>query len=227
MPSLRGHLIRLRKEDTVHDVLQRLVERYPELGMCVGDVERAFGLLCTSYRMGGKTLICGNGGSAADAEHIMAELMKGMLLQRPIPDTHRERLMAAFPENGRYLSDNLQGSLPAISLCSQNALLTAYANDVVGDMAFAQQVYGYGREGDTLLALSTSGNSPNVIHALQVARTLGLSTIGITGATGGGMSPFCDVCIRVPCRDTVDVQERHLPIYHALCIMLEREFFGT
>ena len=182
--------------------------------------------LTESLAGGGTIIFCGNGGSAADSEHIAAELLKGMVAQRPLPDAERQRFLAAFPEDGSYLADNLQGALPAISLASHTSLLTAYANDIAADMAFAQQVYAYGRAGDALLALSTSGGSPNVLHALRVARALGLRTVGLTGAAGGAMLDLCDACVRVPCRDTADVQERHLPIYHVLCVMLEREFFG-
>lgn len=205
--------------------LERLVDRYPELASCVGDVEQAYETMRESYRRGGKALICGNGGSAADAEHIAAELMKGMLKPRPLPVEMRAQLLAVSPERGGYLAQHLQGGLPAISLVSHTSLLTAYANDVAADMAFAQQVYVYGAAGDVVLALSTSGNSANILHGLEVARALDVRTIGITGETGGQLTPLCDVCIRVPCADTVAVQERHLPIYHALCIMLEEEFF--
>lgn len=210
----------------MHPVLGRLVSRFPELGACAGEVEQAFQLLCASYKGGGKLLVCGNGGSAADAEHITAELMKGMVSKRTLSGRERDTLLDAFPEQGAYLADHLQGALPAISLVSHTSLLTAYANDVAADMAFAQQVWGYGREGDALLALSTSGNSPNVLHALRVASVRGLGTVGITGCGGGMMAGLCDVCVQVPCEATVDVQEWHLPVYHALCVMLEREFFG-
>ena len=214
-----------KRSEHVGATLGRLVDRYPELASCVGDVERAYEMMRESYRHGGKTLICGNGGSAADAEHIAAELLKGMQKPRPLPAEVRARLLAASPEQGEYLAENLQGGLPAISLVSHTSLLTAYANDVAADMAFAQQVYAYGAAGDVLLALSTSGTSANIVHALNVARALDVRTIGLTGKTGGAMATLCDVCIRVPCADTVEVQERHLPIYHALCIMLEEEFF--
>lgn len=210
----------------MHGALERLIEKYPELVVCTPDIERAYATWSASYREGCKTLICGNGGSASDSEHIAAELMKGMIAKRPLPASERARLLAIFPEEGDHLVDHLQGALPAISLVSHTALLTAYSNDVAADMAFAQQVYAYGREGDVLLALSTSGTSPNILHALRIARAQGLRTIGLSGGTGGEMGSLCDVLICVPCSDTVDVQERHLPIYHALCIMLEQEFFG-
>lgn len=210
----------------MHLSLARLTEKHPELRSCVSDVEQAYEMLRRAFASGGKLLICGNGGSAADSEHIAAELMKGMVSKRPLPDAEREQLVSLFPEHGGYLADNLQGALPALSLSSHTSLLTAYANDVAADMAFAQQVYGLGGAGDVLLAISTSGNSPNILHALRVARTRNVRTIGLTGASGGTMADLCEVCIRVPHEDTVDVQERHLPIYHVLCMGLEAEFFG-
>jgi D-sedoheptulose 7-phosphate isomerase len=153
--------------------------------------------------------------------------MKGYLLPRPVPDEVREELVNLFPEEGSYLADHLQGALPTLSLVSQMALITAYANDVAADMIFAQQVYGYGQPGDTLIGISTSGNSRNVLHALRVARARGLQSIGITGKSGGEMARLCDVALRVPREQTTDIQERHLAIYHALCAMLEEEFFRS
>jgi D-sedoheptulose 7-phosphate isomerase len=206
--------------------LDALIARHPDLAPCQADIAHAFQLLAASFRGGGKLLVCGNGGSAADSEHIVGELMKGFTLRRPVPDEVRARLRAVSPENGAYLADRLQGALPAISLVSQTALLSAIANDTAADMAYAQQVYGYGAAGDTVLGISVSGNARNVIHALQVGRALGLRTIGLTGRAGGALPPLCDVAIRVPSDIIADVQERHLPIYHALCLMLEQEFFG-
>lgn len=208
-----------------HTALQAMVEKYPELNPCTRDVQSAFSILENTYRTGGKVLICGNGGSASDSEHIAGELMKGFMSKRPVPKSVRQRLLHDFPEQGTYLADHLQGALPAISLVSHTSLLTAYANDVAADMVFAQQVYGYGVKGDVLIGLSTSGNSENVIHAFRVARTLGLCTIALTGRGGGAMKPLCDVTIRVPWDSTPDIQERHLPIYHTLCVMLEEAFF--
>jgi D-sedoheptulose 7-phosphate isomerase len=210
----------------MNESLIKLTKKYPELETCVGEIQAAFEVLRESYRSGGKLLICGNGGSAADSEHIVGELMKGFMSKRPVPDAFREKLLQAAPEDGAYIADRLQGALPAISLVSHTALITAYANDVAADLIFAQQVYGYGKPQDVLLGLSTSGNSRNVLLAVKTARAMGLKTIGMTGRTGGAMASCCDVCIRVPHDSTPDVQERHLPIYHALCIMLEEEFFG-
>ena len=206
--------------------IRQLISTYSELSVCTSDIEAAFELLRDCYRGGGKVLVCGNGGSAADSEHIVGELMKGYLLKRPVPENVHTKLLAASPEDGHYLADHLQGALPAISLGSQTSLFSAIANDTAADMVFAQQVYGYGREGDVLIGLSTSGNSRNVIQALQVARALGIHTVALTGPTGGRMKRLCEVCICVPGENTSAVQERHLPIYHVLCAMLEEEFFG-
>lgn len=206
--------------------IEQLIATYPDLDRCASDIEAAFQTLSTCYRNGGKLLTCGNGGSAADAEHIVGELMKGYLLKRPLSEEMRGKLVSASAENGDYLTSHLQGALPAISLVSQTSLLSAISNDTAADMVFAQQVYGYGREGDALIGLSTSGNSRNVILAMQVGRALGLRTIGMTGPTGGALKPLCDVCICVPAENTPAIQERHLPIFHVLCAMLEEEFFA-
>jgi len=205
--------------------IEQLISAYPELEACATDIQAAFEILRTCYRQGGKLLTCGNGGSAADAEHIVGELMKGYLLKRPIPEEMRLKLASISQQDGDYLADHLQGALPAISLVSQTSLLSAIANDTAADMVYAQQVYAYGREGDVLIGLSTSGNSRNVIYAMQVARALGLHTIGLTGSTGGALKPLCDICICVPGESTPMIQERHLPIFHVLCAMLEEEFF--
>jgi D-sedoheptulose 7-phosphate isomerase len=206
--------------------IRELIFSYPGLDVCATDIEAAYNVLRDCYRGGGKVLTCGNGGSAADAEHIVGELMKGYLLKRAMPEEMRAKLIATNPADGDYLADHLQGGLPAISLVSQTSLLSAIANDTAADMVYAQQVYVYGREGDTLIGISTSGNSTNVLRAMQVARASGLHTIGLTGRTGGKLKPLCDVCIRVPANDTTLVQERHLPIFHVLCAMLEEEFFA-
>lgn len=208
------------------DLLHTLVSRYPELTACLADIQAAFDLLRATFQRGGKILVCGNGGSAADSEHIVGELMKGYRLPRPLPDAARRRILEAWPEEGAYLADHLQGALPAISLVSQSALLSAFANDVAADMVYAQQVYGYGRPGDALIAISTSGNAANVLHAVQVGRALGLGTIGLTGRDGGRLKAVCDVTIRVPADSTPAIQERHLPIYHTLCALLEEAFFA-
>jgi phosphoheptose isomerase len=206
--------------------IEQLITTYPELDTCVSDIRTAFEILRTCYQTGGKVLTCGNGGSAADAEHIVGELMKGYLMKRPVPEETRAKLLSISPQDGDYLAGHLQGALPAISLVSQTSLLSAIANDTAADMAYAQQVYAYGREGDVLIGISTSGNARNVIHAMQVAHALGLNTVALTGQSGGMLKPLCEVCICVPGESTPAIQERHLPIYHVLCAMLEEEFFA-
>ncbi|TLS53639.1 SIS domain-containing protein [Paenibacillus antri] len=211
----------------MNQALGALLEKYPDIASCQDDIVAAYEIMRESYANGGKALFCGNGGSASDSEHIVGELMKGFMSRRPVSDEERARWIEAYgEEEGRYLADHLQGGLPAISLVSHTALLTAFINDVAADMMFAQQVYGYGKPGDVLVGLSTSGNSANVMRAVQVAKLRGLKTIGLTGRAGGKMAEACDVTIRVPKDSTPDIQERHLPIYHAICIMLEEEFFG-
>jgi D-sedoheptulose 7-phosphate isomerase len=207
--------------------LEALTTRYPDLAPIAGDIQQAYAVLLGCFQSGGKALLCGNGGSAADCEHIVGELMKGYLSPRSLPAAVREAILAGCPENGGYLANHLQGALPAVSLVSQVGLTSAIANDVAADMVFAQQVYGYGRPGDMLLAISTSGNSRNVLHAAQVARALGLRTIGFTGHTGGALRALCTVAICVPLQRTADVQERHLAIYHILCGTLEEAIFGA
>jgi D-sedoheptulose 7-phosphate isomerase len=206
--------------------IEQLISTYPELDVCATDIQSAFEILRACFRGGGQVLTCGNGGSAADAEHIVGELMKGYLLKRPVPEEIRAKLIATSSQDGNYLADHLQGGLAAISLVSQTALLSAIANDTAADMAYAQQVYAYGREGDALIGISTSGNARNVIHAVQVARALGLQSIGLTGPSGGALKSLCEVCICVPAENTPAIQERHLPIFHVLCAMLEEEFFA-
>ncbi len=208
------------------DTLDPLIAKYPDLAVCRAEIQAAGELLLACFRGGGKLLVAGNGGSAADSEHIVSELMKGYLLKRPVPPEVRKHLVEAWPERGAYLADHLQDALPAISLVSQTALITAFGNDVAADMIFAQQVYGYGQAGDALLAITTSGNSPNILRAVEVARVLGLRTVGLTGR-GGALKAVCEVTVCVPAEGATAVQERHLPIYHALCAFLEAEFFGA
>lgn len=206
-------------------ILPDLIARYPELDECIPDINGAFQVLADCFESGGKLLICGNGGSAADCEHLVGELMKGFISRRPLPAEVRSSLLNEFPDDGEYLADHLQGALPAISLVSQSSLITAYANDVAADMIYAQQVFGYGKPGDALIGISTSGRSRNILNALRVARSRGLATVGFSGRTGGDMPELCDVVVKVPEDDTLKIQERHLPIYHALCSMLEQAFF--
>jgi len=206
--------------------INRLVERYPALTECATALQEASELIASSFRNGGRLLVCGNGGSAADSLHIVGELMKGFVLPRHMKLEMKERLHAVCPDSAEYLARNLQGALPAVSLVSEIALSTAYANDQAADLCFAQQVLGQGKKGDVLLGISTSGNSANVIYAAQVARAMGLTIVMLTGMRGGRLKDWCDVLIDVPERETFKVQELHLPVYHALCLALEEEFFG-
>jgi D-sedoheptulose 7-phosphate isomerase len=209
-----------------HHHLKNLMDRYPVLQECVQAVESAYAMIVDCYRKGGAVLICGNGGSAADADHIVGELMKGFHKRRPLPEDVQIALCEADPELGILLAEKLQGALPAINLSAQSALATAFANDVDASLAYAQLTMGYGRKGDVLLGISTSGNARNVIAALVAARAKGMRTIGLTGASGGKMRDRCDLLIAVPAARTDEVQELHLPVYHCLCAMVEGHFFG-
>lgn len=208
------------------DILKSLFERNPDLENCQVEIEKTAALLIHTFEKGGKLLVCGNGGSAADSEHIVGELMKGYRLPRPVPEDFSQRLRANLPEEADYFAHHLQGALPAISLVSQSALLSAFANDVAPDMVYAQQVYGYGKPGDALIALSTSGNSTNVVNAVKIAQVMNLNTMGFTNAQGGKLSLLCDVCIKIPRQEVPEVQELHMAVYHALCALLEDKFFG-
>ncbi|MBQ2956784.1 MAG: SIS domain-containing protein [Clostridia bacterium] len=201
-------------------IFDELVARYPALAVCRADIEKAAQIMIESFRSGKKLLTCGNGGSASDAEHIVGELMKAFVLPRKLDKELCDKL------NDPYLSDNLQGALPAVSMIGESALSTAYANDCAPDLAFAQQVLGLGREGDVLLGISTSGNSKNVVYAGKVAAVQGMKVIMLTGEAGGKCAELADAAIRVPEKETFKVQEYHLPVYHALCLAIEEEFFG-
>ncbi len=205
-------------------ILEELAQRCPALSDCLPDIEAVYEALRDCYASGGKLLVCGNGGSAADCEHIVGELMKGFLLRRPLKPEEKEAL-SGLGEEGRYLASHLQGALPCISLCGHPSLQSAFGNDVDPALSLAQQVHGYGREGDALLAISTSGNAKNVHYAALTARSRGMRTIGLTGAAGGRLAETCELCIRVPSAETYRIQEYHLPVYHALCAMLESHFF--
>lgn len=202
-----------------------LINRYPELSVCSTDLKVMLETLITCYSNGHKLLICGNGGSAADAEHIVGELMKEFKRRRKISQKEADAIMAINPEVGAMLVDKLQEALPAIALDGHVALTTAYMNDCDPLLCFAQQVQGYGKEGDVLLAISTSGNSKNVIFAATVAKAKGMKVIGLTGAKESGLSELADVCVRVPQTETYMIQELHLPVYHWLCLKLEEAFW--
>lgn len=203
-----------------------LVQRYPVLQACAEDIEKAYRILEECYTHDGKLLIAGNGGSAADSEHIAGELMKRFKIPRPVPASFAQKLRETDPVRGPELAKNLEQGLMAIPLVAHEALSTAYINDVDGLGVFAQQLYGFGRPGDVFLGISTSGNSRNVMSATVVARALGLKVIGLTGAKGGELASVADVAIRVPETETFMIQELHLPVYHCLCLMLEERFFG-
>ena len=204
-----------------------LINRYPVLENIKENIIEAYMIMEKCYLNGGKLLISGNGGSAADAEHITGELMKRFKILRPVSSEYAEKLIAVDAERGSVLAKNLECSLMAIPLVAHEALTTAYINDVDGLGVFAQQLFGYGREGDVFLGISTSGNSKNVMNATVVARASGIKVIGLTGAKGGELAEVADVAVKVPATDTYMIQELHLPIYHCWCLMLEDKFFGT
>ena len=207
--------------------LALLLKRYPALQGCERELEAAFDLLVAAYQNGNKLLICGNGGSAADSEHMVAELMKGFLKRRPISAAHATQLEQSGGSAGKAIASRLQGTLAAISLPSQVSLVTAIANDLDYDMVFAQQVYGLGRAGDVLLAISTSGKSRNFSNAVLVAKAFGLKSIALTGRAGGDLAPVADVAIKVPSDNVAEIQELHLPVYHWLSTELEATFFTS
>lgn len=207
------------------DFLEELIRRYPQLEPLTDEIRKASNALIACYEQGKKVLVCGNGGSCSDSDHIVGELMKGFENMRPVRESLKNDLVEIAGERGMYLAGKLQQALPAISLTAHSALITAVANDTDASLIFAQQVMGYGNEGDVILGISSSGNSQNVIDALITAKAKNMTVIGLTGETGGKMKPFCDILINVPGRRTAFVQELHLPVYHVLCMMVENHFF--
>ena len=206
--------------------INKLLKRYPVLKSCWEDIINAYLIMEECYEHDGKLLIAGNGGSAADSEHIAGELMKRFKSPRPVPAEFSEKLKATDPVRGEELAKNLERGLMAIPLVAHEALSTAYINDVDGLGVFAQQLYGFGRPGDVFLGISTSGNSKNVMSATVVAKALGMKVIGLTGAKGGELAQVADVAVKVPETETYMIQELHLPVYHCWCLMLEDRFFG-
>lgn len=204
-----------------------LLRRYPVLHEIKNDILEAYFVLEKCYASGGKLMIAGNGGSAADAEHIAGELMKRFKIPRPVSKDYAEKLIQIDPERGRKLAKNLEKSLMAIPLVAHEALTTAYINDVDGVGVFAQQLMGFGKKGDVFLGISTSGNSENIINATIVAKASEIKVIGLTGAKGGILANVSDICVKVPETETYMIQELHLPIYHCWCLMLEDKFFGV
>ena len=203
-----------------------LIERYPVLDGIKESIIDAYLLMEQSYLNGGKLLIAGNGGSASDAEHIAGELMKSFKLERKVPGKLKDKLIAVDSVRGEQLAKNLQQPLLAIPLVAHEALSTAYINDVDGYGVYAQQMLGFGKAGDVFLAISTSGNSKNVMNATVVARALGVKIIGLTGEKGGELAEAADVAVKAPSSETYMIQELHLPIYHCWCLTLEERFFG-
>ena len=206
-------------------MLDELIKRYPILERVREDIDVVYGILERCYENGGKLLIAGNGGSAADAEHIVGELMKGFVKRRPVTEEMKEALEKADPVRGKELSEKLQGGLPAIALVDHAALSTAFANDVDGMLSYAQQVNGYGKPGDVFLGFSTSGNAENVMYAAVTAKAKGMKVVGLTGKDGGKLAGIADAAVIVPEMETYKIQELHLPVYHALCLMLEHRFY--
>lgn len=211
---------------TEESYLELLLTRYPQLSVCKQSIQQVFEILVECFESGHKLLIAGNGGSAADAEHIVGELMKSFIAKRSLSSQEKDRLIQIDDELGNVLANRLQGALPTIALDGHMALTTAYMNDCEPLLCFAQQVHGYGTQGDVLLGISTSGNSKNVLYASITARAKGMKVIGLTGQSESQLSSFSDVTIKVPETETFMVQELHLPIYHSLCLMLESYFFG-
>ena len=212
-------------EKHIREILNDLISRYPELESCGDSIAEAYELIRACYDRGGRLLAAGNGGSAADSEHIVGELMKGFEKKRPLDKELKQRIACSMGENGQRLADSLQGALPAVSLTGHPALTTAFGNDVDPDFCFAQQLLGLGRPGDVFLGISTSGNSSNILAAAAVAKAMGITVIGLTGRDGGRLGKAADCAVVVPRSETYLIQELHLPVYHALCRMLEETYF--
>ena len=205
-------------------ILKQLFKDNPPLQACKDEINKAFSLLHETVAAGKCVYVCGNGGSAADCQHIVGEMMKGFNKKRPV-DLPPEIVIKLSPETAAHLAANLQGAMPCHSLTVETALITALCNDVSPDMIYAQQVYGYCKVGDCLISISTSGNAANVCLAAELASAMGIKTIAMTGQSGGKLAGLCDVAIKAPSNATYKVQEYHLPIYHALCAALEEVFY--
>ena len=212
-------------ESKLQSHITTLLARYPALECCKESILNAYRMMEQSYLSRHKLLVAGNGGSAADSEHIVGELMKGFKLPRPIDSELAKACQDVDMQMGTTIAEHLQGALPAIALTGHPGLSTAYMNDCVPELVFAQQMLGFGQAGDTFLAISTSGNSKNILYAAIVAKAKGVKVIGLTGSRDSKLSALADVCIQVPETETYKVQELHLPVYHCLCLMLEERFF--
>jgi D-sedoheptulose 7-phosphate isomerase len=210
----------------MNDMLKELFERYPALAACKDDILAAEELMMDAYKSGGKIMVCGNGGSCSDSEHIVGELMKGFLLMRHMDAATEKKFRDALGDDADEFVDKLQGGIPAISLPSQSAVLSAFVNDVDPSLMYAQLVYGYAREGDLLIAISTSGNSKNAVAAAKVAKAMGIKSLALTGERESKLSEICTNTVRVPEVETFKVQELHLPVYHYLCASVEKRIFG-
>lgn len=214
-------------KDSTYQPIHQLLVRYPVLLPCREALFRAVDLLIACYQSWHKVLVCGNGGSAADSQHIVGELMKSFVLPRPLDASLAQRLRQIAPLEAEHLIQHLQGALPAISLVGETALSTAFANDVAPELAFAQQVLGLGASGDVLIAISTSGHSANVLQAVRVAQAKDMIVIALTGRDGGILARLADCSLVAPAEETYQIQELHLPIYHAICLAVEESFFGS
>ena len=211
--------------ESIIRILDELLDRYPSLIEQRESIIGVYNVLEESYANGGKLLVAGNGGSAADSEHIVGELMKAFIKPRKLDESLQNKLKSIDDKLGQVLADNLQGALPAIAVTGHVGLSTAYLNDCNPLLSFAQQVNGYGNAGDVFFGISTSGNSENILYALVTAKAKGMKTVGLSGRDGGKMRELCDAIIIAPETETFKIQELHLPIYHALCLMLEARFF--
>ena len=211
-------------QERTKEILNGLTERYPALKVAKNDISAAFEALLASVKSGGKIMICGNGGSAADSAHIVGELMKSFKKTHPIDAKTAARLKECGKEGAR-LALSLEGAIPAVALTENGAFLTAFSNDKDASVAFAQQVYGLGEQRDALVCISTSGNSENCVLAAVAAKATEIKTVALTGAGGGKLASLADVCVKVPETETYKVQELHLPVYHCICAMLEEEIF--
>lgn len=205
--------------------IETLVERYPVLSVCRDDIVKAAELMVRCYENGGKIMTCGNGGSAADAVHIVGELMKGFCKRRELPENEKN-VLSAYGEEGRVLAENLQGTLASVSLINEISLQTAFSNDVLPELGTAQQLYGLAEKGDVFIGISTSGNAKNLYYASIAAKAKGCSVVILSGRDGGILKRLADVSVIVPETETYKIQELHLPVYHAICLALEEEFFG-
>ena len=210
----------------MNDKMKELFQRYPALVSCEESLNAALSAMEKTYRNGGTILLCGNGGSCADCDHIVGELMKGFLSLRPMDDATKRALTERCTEDGAKMAERLQRGIPAISLAAHAGVMTAFSNDVDPDLVYAQLVYAFARPHDLVMGISTSGNSKNVVAALKMAAAMGLSNVGLTGGKDCAMDSICDVTVKAPETETFKVQEYHLPIYHYLCAALEETLFG-